>query len=44
MRAITDAGYKELRYLARNEDGARGLSSPATWRSIAIEDVRPSLI
>jgi histidinol-phosphatase (PHP family) len=41
MQALNAAGYRELRYLARDRDGARGLSSPATWRSIAIEDVRP---
>lgn len=41
MRAIANAGYKELRYLAREQDGARGLGSAATWRSIAIDDVRP---
>jgi histidinol-phosphatase (PHP family) len=43
MQALNDAGYRELRYLARDQDGARGLSSPATWRSIAIDDVRPSV-
>lgn len=41
LRAIAGAGYRELRYLARDQDGPRGLSSPATWRSIALEDVRP---
>jgi histidinol-phosphatase (PHP family) len=41
MQAITAAGYRELRYLARDQDSARGLGTPATWRSIAIEDVRP---
>jgi len=41
MQAITAAGYRELRYLARDQDGARGLSSPATWRSAATNDVRP---
>lgn len=40
MQAIAAAGYRELRYLARDEGGARGLSAPATWRSIAIEEAR----
>ena len=41
MQAIAAAGYRELHYLARDQDGVRGLGSPATWRSIAIDDVRP---
>ena len=41
LRALADAGYRELRYLARERDGAAGLGSPATWRSVAIEEVRP---
>jgi len=41
MRAITDAGYRELRYLARDQDGARGLGNPATWRSVTLDHVRP---
>jgi histidinol-phosphatase (PHP family) len=41
LRALSEAGYRELRYLARDRDGRAGLDSPATWRSISIDDVRP---
>ena len=41
MRAIANAGYREVHYLAREHDGARGLGSVASWRAAPLEDVRP---
>lgn len=41
LRALADAGYRELRYLAREREGARGLGTKATWRSSPIDAVRP---
>jgi histidinol-phosphatase (PHP family) len=41
MRALSEAGYRELRYLAREQGGVAGLGSAATWRSIPIQDVHP---